>query len=213
MPLRSLFCAAVYTFALSLPSEMPQRAMPPFLDLTVTVPVQSEAGGQSMGRLGMVTGGWPVAEPWPLKVTLLALDKATYAEGERVVFDLELEALGSVAIPWKAGSDSRLSVEADSQRPPERSLLFALKLVNAERVTLLSGTQGASGSESRPDSLLRLARGQRARVRGEATWTTGSGSVPSEVTIGAYLVPREGDQQQNPIQSSNTVIVKTTPHR
>lgn len=180
----------------------------PFLDLSQQFHGPAVATTPSANREGGMSGGEGVpgsrAKP-SFKVTLVGLDKREYTLGERVVFDVQVEALEPIDIPWSAapvnGSD------ADQAR---LSILFTLRLVNAEKITWLQGVGKAFGSRDQPGTLLHLGPGQFARIRSEAYWAIARPEMPADAIIGVDVTQAERTTFTPPTSSVNTVAVRTT---
>jgi hypothetical protein len=110
--------------------------------------------------------GGIVANP-PLALSLVSLDRDSYAFGDEFVFVLRLEALYPTRVPVRASlaeiepSDPDVSYEW-------RSMGLSLELRSPTHSTVLVGLLGLYGSKDTPGSEIDLKAGEWIEVRGKA---------------------------------------------
>jgi hypothetical protein len=144
---------------LFLALQLPAGGADDFLDLVQRTGPDSRPGRPGSISLSgpLIDGRETVLRPWPIKVTLVSVDRAVYRIGEAITFEVSPENTGTdpVMIPWGAPAD-RDRVDPGPDAPP--GYLSALIRLVADSYSV--AYNGGVGSRLLPQSLRWLKPGE-----------------------------------------------------
>jgi len=208
--------------ALIVTLGVPARSADDFLDLARPGEPDTRVGRPGSISIAGPIDGMPIRqEPWPLKVTLLSVDRTVYMIGERVTFEVSLENTwpDRLMIPWGA------PVDLDRIDPgPEAPAGYLSALIGLVAEGDSIAHDGICGSRLVPQSLRWLKPGERVRVRAHSNIQTSEkrllDSLPIEVDLKASFsfvegssegLPR-GDRLWQPAVSANSIRIRIERH-
>lgn len=204
-PVLSVLC--LMTTTLQAPTSVPSTV--PVLDARNRPSAETSATHEStiQTRRASMGSGDQAWRTWPLKVTLVGVNKEQFAPGETVFFEVELEALEATDVPW-----SLSAVPTDRGSPTaRRGMMVVLSTGDDKHAKSLRAVVQIQGTSDQEGSLLHLEKGQRARILTSAVWWPDREKAPVSSRVRATVMPTEGETILAPISSANARVLRTAP--
>ncbi len=154
--------------------------------------------------------------PWPLRVRLLQPSRTAYTAGEPIVYEVELEALAEITLPW---SNERYAVDPTGgyDAPAFRYMTIQLEPENGSPIKQLAATAFAYGSALVPGSLKIVRTGEKVRIRIGGHWQSvrpeSDGAITGALNLRAILTPALGDLLLPKLISENALRISTRPYQ